>query len=189
MIPKIKELQLPELKKLYLASNNFTNYDIFKALQNFKNLENFNIKSNRFIYNRDKNKYKNISLNTIKEMNLGNGVFNDDSIDLLFQFGLKELEIVNLFGNYMNLSSFKKILSFISKSWNNLKELNLMNNNIIGDIKNDEILKAINEIMKNMQYYNINNDLIIDLRNNELKDINKIIVSKLTISKRNIIIN
>ena len=189
MIPKIKELQLPELKKLYLASNNFTNYDIFKALQNFKNLENFNIKSNRFIYNRDKNKYKNISLNTIKEMNLGNGVFNDDSIDLLFQFGLKELEIVNLFGNYMNLSSFKKILSFISKSWNNLKELNLMNNNIIGDIKNDEILTAINEIMKNMQYYNINNDLIIDLRNNELKDINKIIVSKLTISKRNIIIN
>ena len=30
MIPKIKELQLPEL------NNNFTNYDIFKALQNFK---------------------------------------------------------------------------------------------------------------------------------------------------------
>ena len=91
MIPKIEKLELPKLRELYLSCNYFTKYDIFKKIQHFKKLEILHIGSNRFIYKGDKNNYKNVSLNTIKEMNLINGVFNDDSIDLLFLFELKQL--------------------------------------------------------------------------------------------------
>ena len=183
MIPKIEKLELPKLRELYLSCNYFTKYDIFKKIQHFKKLEILHIGSNRFIYKGDKNNYKNVSLNTIKEMNLINGVFNDDSIDLLFLFELKQLEIINLFGNNLNLSSFKKFLSFISKSkWNNLKQLNLMNNNIIGDFIDDGIKTTMDLIQENMKYYDNNNELTIELKNNELKD-GKIILPTVIITK------
>ena len=170
MIDIIKDLKFPELKELKLENNNFTNYDIFKSIQSFKKLENFNIKSNRFIYNGDKNKYKNISLNTIKEMDVSNGVFVDNSIELLFQFELKELEILKLNGNYLSLFPFKNILSFINESkWTKLKELQI----IKGDMIKDGIITIINEIEEKMKLEN--KKLIIKLNKNGLKEENIVV--------------
>jgi hypothetical protein len=48
MIKCVEKLNLPNLKELIFDNNNFTNYDIFPAIQHFYKLELFNINSNGF---------------------------------------------------------------------------------------------------------------------------------------------
>ena len=57
-----------------------------------------------------------------------------------------------------------------------------MNNNIIEDFIDDGIKTTMDLIQENMKYYDNNNELTIELKNNELKD-GKIIVPTVIITK------
>lgn len=140
----IKKLNLPNLKVFLLGNNNFTNYDIFEAIQHFEKLEEFDIDSNCFNDDIHKENLLNISLNSLKHLNLSNGVFNDKSIDLLFQLKLNNLEKLDLDRNNLNTLSFIKILSFITRSnWSNLSKICLNYNNINEEYESIDVKKII----------------------------------------------
>ena len=164
-INDLQKVNMPKLKELSLENNNLKDYIIFKVLENFKNLKKVDLGSNIFTYKKINIKYlNNISLNSITELYVSNGVFDDITIEQLLKFELENIEILKLNGSYLNYKSFIKILSNIYR-WKNLKELHLNNNNIIG-LFNDEINHKINEIKKNIQ---LDKALIIELNNNKLK--------------------
>ncbi len=180
IINVLEKLNAPNLKDLSLENNNLKDYFIFIALQHFKYLQKVDLGSNGFTIEKiNINNVNNISLQSITELWASNGVFDDDTIDQLFKFDLKNLEILKLNGSYLNYKSFIRIISFIRNlGWKYLKELHLNNNNIIGNIA-DEINQIINGIQIEMQ---LTDPLIIELNDNELKenDENKsrIIISK-----------
>jgi hypothetical protein len=131
MIKCVEKLNLPNLKELIFDNNNFTNYDIFPAIQHFYKLELFNINSNGFTGEINKENLKNIKLNSIKQLYLNSGVFDNNSLDLLFQFKLEKIESLSLEGNNLDTLSFIKILSFICQSnWIYLEKIYLNDNNI-----------------------------------------------------------
>ena len=168
IINVLENLNAPNLKDLSLENNNLKDYLVFRALQHFKFLQKVDLGSNGFTIEKiNINNLNNISLQSITELWVSNGVFDDDTIDQLFKFALKNLEILKLNGSYLNYKSLIKILSFIRNlGWKKLKELHLNNNNIIVNIA-DEINQIINGIQIEMQ---LTDPLIIELNDNELKE-------------------
>ena len=177
MIECVEKLELPNLIELIFDNNNFTNYDIFQAIQHFDKLEIFNINSNGFTGEIYKENLKNIKLNSIKILYLNNGVFDNNSLDLLFQFKLKEIEYLYLEGNNLDTVSFIKILIFVSQSnWMKLKKLFLGNNNI-NESYYDISKNIINNINKRMERKDLNikeffneQQLSVDLNNNGITE-------------------
>ena len=81
MIDCIKKLNLPNLKHFILENNNFTNFEFFHAVEHFAKLELLDISSNPFEENIDEiySEFVFYNLNSMKEINLSNGVFNDNT--------------------------------------------------------------------------------------------------------------
>lgn len=121
-IESVNNLNFPNLVHLSFNSNYFEDFYIFKAIEHFCGLKYLNMCSNRF--NEDISNYKNIDFKfpSLEVLLLENGVFNNNSIEILSQFDLKHLEILKLDNN--NLDS----LSFVEKlNSDNLKELTVPN--------------------------------------------------------------
>ena len=164
-IPYIQKFKFEKLKHLNFYFNNFTEYAFFKAIENFKNLDILNVGSNRF---KDYNIMNNCKhdLNSIKIIHLINGVFSDETINIIRYFLLNELTEIYLDGN--NLSS----LEFMKEvKWPNLKRIYLNNNQISS-------IEPLTEFTQ-LEYIEIRNNKIIydskfeELINNmkQLKDI------------------
>ena len=120
----LKEINMPNLEQLSLENNNLKDYFIFKVLENFKNLKKIDIGSNGFTNEKINIKYLNdISLNSVTELYVSNGVFDDFTIDKLLNFQLRNLKILKLNGSYLNYKSFMNILWTICEDkWKNLAE-------------------------------------------------------------------
>jgi hypothetical protein len=115
-INDLQKVNMPKLKELSLENNNLKDYIIFKVLENFKNLKKVDLGSNGFTNEKINKKYlNNISLNSITELYVSNGVFDDITIDQLLNFQLNNLKILKLNGSYLNFNSFRKILLTIDR--------------------------------------------------------------------------
>ena len=161
MIKVINKLKLPKLKIFILELNNFTHFNIFHAIELFTNLEIFNISSNRLYKNNivgeEKKIYseKSYQLNSLKELYANNGVFSNNTLDILFKFKVRNLAILGLNGNGLSTLSFLRILMNIYP----LKKLYLNMNAINWDIESYEKIK-INENL------NVNSGLEVEMKTN-----------------------
>ena len=140
-------------------------------MQTFGKLAKLNIGSNKF--SKETYKNENYNLNSIKEIILSNGVFNDDSIFILSKFKLENIEIVDLSCNNLSFLSF-----ILNVNWPNLNKIFLSNN----DIKEIEPLNNF----KNLKFIEIYDNLI-----NDIEKVKKIIDEnqdlKINLSLTNII--
>ena len=173
-IEHIKNFKFPKLISLVLFHNYFKDYTIFEAITKFPNLKTLYIGSNNFNKN-----IKHLNLNEIKYefnnlVNIGliNGVFSDDSIKLLSCFHFPKLKNIYLSGNNLSSLSFlnqlicpelyqiwlkdNRIKEFsILTKFKALKRINLENNLIdkieyliqfIEEVKIEKILLSNNKI-------------------------------------------
>ena len=178
----------PKLKDLNLEGNNLTDYYFFKSIQSLKDLMILNVSRNEFYPPRNPNeKY---FFNSMKEMILSNGVFDNNTIKIIQNFEIKNIELINLSSN--NLNS----LDFINNNihWEKLSTLLLNANNISkieklnkftglkkleiyeNPISNIEELKNLKKNIPDLQIYasiikdynNINNNNNINNINNNI---------------------
>ena len=122
-IKYIYKFNFPNLEKLNFNLNYFSDFQFFNSVEHFKNLNNLNIGSNKFDQATFRN--KEFNLNSINEIILSNGVFNDDSISILSNFNMENIETIDLSSNNLSYLSFVK-----GVNWPNLSKLNLSYNNI-----------------------------------------------------------
>lgn len=123
----LKKLNCSDLETLNLESNFFTSYLLFTLIEKFTKLKEVNFCSNRLYedYNIFKNKI--ISYSSIKKLILSNGVFSDDTIDLLFHLEFSNLEYLDLSSNNLSSLSFLLKINF-GKEKNKIKKLIALNN-------------------------------------------------------------
>ena len=95
-----------------------------------------------------------INLNSIEELIISNGIFDNNSIENISKISLNNLNIIDLSSNSL------KTLKFINNiSWPEIKKI-ILNNNDISDIKELEKFKNIYT----------ENELFIIIENNLIKD-------------------
>ena len=150
-IDYIYNFNFPNLEQLNFNYNFFSDFKFFKSMEKFHNLNKLNIGTNKF----DKNTFNNEKyyLNSIKELILSNGVFNDDSIEILKYFELINIKTIDLSCNNLSCLSFVKDVN-----WPNLTKI-LLNNNDIEDLKD---------------LYKFTNLELLEIYNNEISDIEEI---------------
>lgn len=148
----MKDMKFEKLKVFSLKQNYLTDYRVFEEVKVFKNLKKFDISSNRF-KNKEFFENKKIDLNTIEELILSNGVFDENSINNISALALKNLKSLDLSCN--NLSS----LNFILKSnWPELENL----------ILNENDISELSELI--MKFKNTEKNILIMLENNLIKN-------------------
>ena len=103
-------------------------------------------------------------------MKLFNGVFSDETIDLLLssQFQMKAIEELNLNKNNLNISSFIKIIDILDYRWRFLKLICLKDNAIKGDVQDPNNVKIKVKIEEN--FNKKNNIITVQLKGNQLKN-------------------
>ena len=167
MIEVISKLNFKHLLFLDLSYNYFTQFQLFKAIEHFKNLQIIKFGSNKFTENIDdimKDKSIEFNLQSIREMYLSNGVFSDKSIKLISKFLIEKLEILDLTSSNLTSLSFIDDLKYVKEEDNKyhfiknmseypLKKLILVNNEI------SSIDKLLN--LKKLEEVELNNNSII----------------------------
>jgi hypothetical protein len=136
-IPILKKLNCSNLEILNLESNFFTSYSLFTSIEKFTKLKEVNFSSNRLYEDCNILKNKIISYSSIIKLNLSNGVFSDDTIDLLFHLKFLNLEYLDLSSNNLSSLSFLLKINF-GKEENKIKKLIALNNDFFP-------INAINE--------------------------------------------
>ena len=176
----IAYLQGCNFKKLIyfdVSSNRLNDFSFFERVNNFPKLRKLYISSNKF--NNDIENLKNniYNLSHIEEIGLSDGVFSDKSIELLKNFKFDNLK--GLFLSYNQLSS----LSFIKDlDCPILEEIYLDNNNLC---EFEPLIK-----FTNIKIIQINNNEIKDINNlknfvNELKQLKKLNIKENKLDKKN----
>ena len=176
----IAYLQGCNFKKLIyfdVSSNRLNDFSFFERVNNFPKLRKLYISSNKF--NDDIENLKNniYNLSHIEEIGLSDGVFSDKSIELLKNFKFDNLK--GLFLSYNQLSS----LSFIKDlDCPILEEIYLDNNNLC---EFEPLIK-----FTNIKIIQINNNEIKDINNlknfvNELKQLKKLSIKGNKLEKKN----
>ena len=191
MIDVIAKLDFNNLENLNLSYNYFTQFNLFKSIEHFKNLKKFIIGSNDFTEDIDdlmKDKNLEYNLQTLEEIDLSLGVFSEESIKLLSKFKFEKLKILDLNSNNLTTLSFIDYLYFSKendKSHNKdfiiikdmdeipLKKLNLQNNEI-SDISKLSKLKNIEEIKLDNNSIIINQSINIIVE--KMKSLNQILL-------------
>jgi hypothetical protein len=155
VLEDINNFNCKNLKELSLKQNYICNYRIFQDIEkNFESLIKLDISSNK-LKNKDffKQEIK-INLNSIEELIISNGIFDNNSIENISKISLNNLNIIDLSSNSL------ETLKFINNiSWPKIKKI-ILNNNDISDIKELEKFKNIYT----------KNDLFIIIENNLIKD-------------------
>ena len=196
LIAKIIE-NFDKLDILNLNDNKFTNPDIFSFFDGKKNLTKFNIGKNIFEINQEKknniinnnkqkeneiiiDRNKKYKMHYIKEINLGNGAFDDITIEIVSSFVFSNLIIIELNGNGFHSLKFVENLEcenleqFLAsennikdykplKKFNTLKMIDLNNN----PIKNIDDLKEFVEFFPNLEKFYLEKTEI-DTNNDEI---------------------
>ena len=125
-IEKISDLKFKKLKFLNLFGNDFSDYKIFDVSgnKNFENLKILYAGSNK-LNNNEIDTTTIFDFSKVEEIGLTNGVFNDNSIQIIQYFRFDNLQKLFLHSN--NLSS----LSFIENlDLPNIKEIWVNNNSL-----------------------------------------------------------
>ena len=103
MIKSIEAFKFPELTYLNFYNNYFSDYQIFKAVENshFRELKFLSVSSNRFNYDISSIDINNIKFNlcTLEKICFNNGVFSDASSKLLTCFDFSSAKIIFLTSN------------------------------------------------------------------------------------------
>ena len=136
-IPILKKLNCSNLEILNLESNFFTSYSLFTSIEKFTKLKEVNFSSNRLYEDCNILKNKIISYSSIVKLNLSNGVFSEDTINLLFHLKFLNLEYLDLSSNNLSSLSFLLKINF-GKEENKIKKLIALNNDFFP-------INAINE--------------------------------------------
>ena len=144
-----------KLQSIDLSNNAFTDYKLFEFSKDFKYLKKLNLGNNLFNFNNknindEKNKF---DFSNIEELELSYGVFSKQSIELMKNFKINNLKILNLCTNNLNSLSFTEKMVC-----DKLEELWLSNNHLkeFGKLKKFKKLK------------------LLDLQGNKISDINKL---------------
>ena len=169
MIEVISILNLKNLRILDLSYNYFTQFQLFKSIEHFKNLKITKFGSNKFTEDIEaimKDKSFEFNLQSLKEMYLFNGVFSNKSIKIISKFLFEKLEILDLTSNNLTSLSFIDDLKYIKEENNKyqfIKNMNdyplkklILTNNDISDIDKLLNLKKLEEVEL------INNSIIIN---------------------------
>ena len=117
------------LEELNLGTNLFSDYKIFQIISNFPKLESLDLSSNRLEKDSIDLSGKIFGYDSIKTLNLSNGIFSDETINLISVLRFKNLEILDLSSNNLNSISFLTKLNF-GNNPNKIKKLLLNHNNI-----------------------------------------------------------
>ena len=153
-IKYICELNCNKLEKLYLYSNNFTDYSIFnKISEKFKNLKGFYIGFNRF----DKSTINKLTICEFPKLEaIGlNYAFNEDNYEKLSLLNMKNIKY--LYIQYNGISSLKFLFNM---GLMNLVELHLNSNNL-----NEIDLEEIFNNFKMIKGLYIENNILTNIIN------------------------
>ena len=135
----MKKLNCYDLEKLNLESNSFTSYSLLTVIENFKKLKEVNFSSNRLYEDYNIIKVKIIPYHSILKLNLSNGIFSNDTIDLLSCLKFTNLEHLNLSFNNLSSLIFIRKIDFGDKE-NKIKKLIAVNDEYFSiDIINEYI--------------------------------------------------
>ena len=153
-IKYICELNCNKLEKLYLYSNNFTDYSIFnKISEKFKNLKGFYLGFNRF--NQDTiNKLTKCEFPKLEAIGL-NYAFNEDNYEKLSLLNMKNIKY--LYIQYNGIGSLKFLFNM---GLINLVELHLNSNNL-----NEIDLEEIFNNFKMIKGLYIENNILTNIIN------------------------
>ena len=173
MIKYIYKFNFPTLENLDFGINNLKNYEFFKSIEHFHKLKQLNMTSNLFNKKIPDNwNIKEIKLLSLEKIDFSNGVFSEESINIIFPIIKFEfLKSINLMSNNI------QTLNFIQNLKNcPLEILNLTNNEL--NEKQLIHLYALSELkeihLKNNLIQNIDevNELV-----NRIENLDKIIIS------------
>ena len=165
----MEKFNCKNLKEFSLKQNYISNYRIFEEVQkdNFKYLKKLDISSNKF---KDSDKFfkseTKIKLDSIEQLIVSNGVFDENSIKNISKISLKNLKKIDLSSN--NIDSLKFINDV---EWPEIEEIILNDNDI-------KYLEELKKFQKNKK------ELLIVIENNLIEnedEINNIINDKIKI--------
>lgn len=145
----LKKLNCYDLEKLNLESNFFKSYSLFTVIENFTKLKEVNFSSNRLYEDYYTFKDKIIPYHSILKLKLSNGIFSDDTIDLLFCLRFTNLEHLDLSSNNLSSLIFIRKINFGDKE-NKIKKLIAVNNKYISN----DIINANIDYLK-LNYVNL----------------------------------
>ena len=164
----LEKLNLNSLTFLNLSSNKITNFNSFKIFTHLEKLKEFYIGNNNFDENTINNVDDNVKFSNLQEIDLSNGIFSNFSIQKINKFNFIKLKKLYLNRNNLDALNFIKDLNC-----QNLEEIYLNNNKI-------KKYKSFNNL-KNLNYIEIRNNQIT-----EIEDIIKIINDLSNLKKINL---
>ena len=162
-IPIFKILKCKNLEILNLALNHFTDYLLLTVIENFPNLINLDLNTNRLYENVEALKNKTFPYYSIKKLNLSNGVFSNDTINFISSLLFKNLKDLNLSSNDLNSLSFIRHINFENEK-NSIEKLKLYNNEISIDKIKDEDIEYLNTIYLNLKLVILEKDYPIEYK-------------------------
>ena len=135
-INNLKKLNCYDLAILNLSNNFFTDYLLITIGETFLHLKELNLDTNRLYENIDILKNKLIVYDSLEKLILSNGVFSNQTINLLRCFKFTNLKYLDLSSNDLNSLSFIKLINFGNEE-NKIEKLILYYNEI--SINNEDI--------------------------------------------------
>ena len=128
-INNLKKLNCYDLAILNLSNNFFTDYLLITVGETFLLLKELNLDTNRLYENIDILKNKLIVYDSLEKLILSNGVFSNQTINLLRCFKFTNLKYLDLSSNDLNSLSFIKFINFGNEE-NKIEKLILFYNDI-----------------------------------------------------------
>ena len=128
-INNIKKLEFENLIIMELGTNIFKSFEIFTLFDNFQKIKVLGLESNPIKKNFSGYKNHSINCHSIEKLDLSNGSFSTEIIDLISCFRFENLKILDMSSNNIESLSFIKLINFGTKT-NTIEKLILNNNDI-----------------------------------------------------------
>ena len=156
-------MKCKNLEILNLALNHFTDYLLLTVIENFPNLINLDLNTNRLYENIEALKNGTTQYYSIKKLNLSNGVFSNDTINFISSLLFKNLKDLNLSSNDLNSLSFIRHINFENEK-NSIEKLKLYYNEISVDKIKDKDIEYLNTIYLNLKLVILEKDYPIEYK-------------------------